>query len=72
MYIGANQDSFEEGGSRGIKANYNFEATRGGTQKMSKVMSATLASYRSSVDFSPKLDEILKEESRKADLEDNK
>lgn len=71
MYIGANQDAFEEGGSRGIKANYTFDANSKGTQKMSKVMSATLASYRSASSYGSKLEDILKEESLKADLEEN-
>lgn len=69
MYIGANQDSFSEGSSRGISAAYNFSADSKGTKKMSKVMSATLASYRSS-SSDVKLSDILKEESLKADKEE--
>ena len=49
MYIGANQDSFAEGNSRGISANYSFKSNSKGTKKMNKVMSQTLSSYRSYV-----------------------
>lgn len=71
MYIGANQDSYAEGGSRGISAAYNFSADSKGTKKMSKVFSATLASYRSAISTKEyDLSQVLAEESKKADLEE--
>mgnify|MGYP000944522126 CR=1 FL=1 len=70
MYIGANQDAFAEGSDRGIKASYKFDANSMGTKKMSKVMSSTLASYRSSTSDSFDLAQTLAEESLKADREE--
>jgi len=72
MYIGANQDSFAEGSSRGIGASYNFAADSKGTKKMSKVFSATLASYRSAGVSAKECDlsQVLAEEAKKADLEE--
>lgn len=49
LYIGANQDVSIEGGSRGIHANYAFSSNSKSAKKMSKVMSATVASYRSAI-----------------------
>lgn len=72
MYIGANQDSFAEGSARGIGASYNFAADSKGTKKMSKVFSATLASYRSAGVSAQEYDlsQVLAEQSKKADLEE--
>jgi hypothetical protein len=47
MYIGANQDSFAEGTERGMGASLNYSASKKGVNKMSKVFSASLSSYRS-------------------------
>lgn len=73
MYIGANQDTFAESASRGITANYAFTSDSFGTKKMSKVMSSTIASYRSSdPSMSYNLSDELNKEAKKADLEDSK
>lgn len=68
MYIGANQDAFAEGNSRGIDASYTFSATSKGTKKMSKVMSDTISMYRSAVTLN--LKETLDQNSKKADKEE--
>lgn len=70
MYIGANQDSFAEGSSRGIGATYDFVANKKGTKKMSKVMSYAMSSYRGVLTDEVDLSQILKESSEKADLEE--
>jgi len=72
MYIGANQDSFAEGSSRGIGASYNFAADSKGTKKMSKVFSATLTSYRSAGVSAQECDlsQVLADAAKKADLEE--
>lgn len=49
IYMGANQDSFSEGLSRGVNTAYNFEYSGSGAKKMAKVFSKTLSAYRSSV-----------------------
>ena len=72
LYIGANQDAFAEGSSRGIGANYGFAATAKGTKKMNKVMSMTLASYRSATTDSFNLSEELLKSSIEADKEEAK
>lgn len=58
MYIGANQDSFAEGTERGMGASLNYSANKKGVNKMSKVFSASLSSYRSA---SPEKDFNLQE-----------
>jgi hypothetical protein len=76
IYMGANQDSFSEGLSRGVKTAYNFEYSGSGAKKMSKVFSRTLSAYRS---YSPSisttefdLSSVLQEASNQVDLEDIK
>jgi len=48
LYIGANQDSFKESESRGMKHSMNFAATAEGTGVMYKAASLKMSKYRSS------------------------
>lgn len=43
MYLGANQDSFEEGGKLGLKHTTNFEATPVGCHSLMRNISATVS-----------------------------
>lgn len=46
LYIGANQDSQEEGKTRGIKHAFNFAADKEGTEAMYSTLSASTVKYR--------------------------
>jgi hypothetical protein len=59
MYIGANQDSFAEGASRGMSTSLNYAASSKGAKKMSKVFSASLSSYRSATTDDFNLQEVV-------------